>query len=114
MPSTVVGAGIPAISRMVGAMSITWVNWERTSPPAGDPVRPVDDHRVARPAKVRADLLAPLEGGVAGPRPGGAVVGCHDLGTPGVHPAVPLGQLELHLVGQGDAVLHRELVERAR
>ncbi len=40
-------------------------------------------------------------------------MGRHDLSTPGVHAAVALGQLELHLVGQGDAVLHRQLVERA-
>ena len=36
---------------------------------AGDARRPVDDHRVARAAQVRAHLLAPLERGVAGPRP---------------------------------------------
>ena len=35
MPSTVSGAGMPAISRMVGAMSMTWVNCDRSSPPEG-------------------------------------------------------------------------------
>ena len=33
IPSTVSGSGMPATSRMVGATSMTWVNWER-SPPA--------------------------------------------------------------------------------
>ena len=32
MPSTEVGWGMPAISRMVGPTSITWVKWERTAP----------------------------------------------------------------------------------
>ena len=31
-PSTKVGSGMPAASRMVGATSMTWWNWERTSP----------------------------------------------------------------------------------
>ena len=35
MPSTVAGAGMPAISRMVGAMSMTWVNCDRSAPPGG-------------------------------------------------------------------------------
>ena len=70
------------------------------------------DQRVARAAEVRADLLAPLEGRVPGPRPCRAVVGVHDGRAPLLQPAVELGQLELHLVGQRDAVLHRQLVER--
>ena len=37
----------------------------------------------------------------------------HDLRAPGVHAAVALGELELHLVGERDAVLHRQLVEGA-
>ena len=69
--------------------------------------------RVARPAEVRADLLAPLERGVAGPRPGRRVVRGHDLGRPRRPARRRLEQLELHLVGQRDAVLHRQLVERA-
>ena len=32
MPSTVVGCGIPATSRIVGATSITWANCERKPP----------------------------------------------------------------------------------
>jgi hypothetical protein len=32
MPSTDSGCGIPAISRIVGPMSITWVNWVRRPP----------------------------------------------------------------------------------
>ena len=31
MPSTVLGSGIPAAVRIVGATSITWVNWVRIS-----------------------------------------------------------------------------------
>ena len=80
---------------------------------AGDPLRPVDDHRVPRAAQVRAHLLAPLERGVAGPRPRRAVMRIHELAAPGFDAAVALGELQLHLVGQRDAVLHRQLVERA-
>ena len=32
MPSTVSGARMPAASRMVGTMSITWWNWSRVPP----------------------------------------------------------------------------------
>ena len=32
MPSTWVGCGIPAMSRIVGPMSVTWVNWVRSPP----------------------------------------------------------------------------------
>ena len=77
----------------------------------GDALRPPDDHRIARAAEVRADLLAPLERGVPGPRPRRAVVGVHDLRSPLLHAPVSLGQLQLHLVRQRDAVLHRHLVE---
>ena len=80
---------------------------------AGDPPRPVDDHRVPGAAQVRAHLLAPLERGVAGPRPRRPVMRIHELAAPGVHAAVALGELQLHLVGQRDAVLHGQLVERA-
>ena len=31
-PSTEIGSGSPAASRMVGATSMTWWNWERISP----------------------------------------------------------------------------------
>ena len=79
----------------------------------GHASRPAHDERVTRPSEMRADLLAPLERCVARPRPRRAVVGIHDLGSPLIEAAVPLGQLQLHLVGERDAVLHRELVERA-
>ena len=36
-PFTMVGSGSPAASRMVGAMSITWVNWERRPPASSMP-----------------------------------------------------------------------------
>ena len=32
IPSTTAGSGSPAASSTVGATSITWWNWERTSP----------------------------------------------------------------------------------
>ena len=37
----------------------------------------------------------------------------HERGAPCVEPAIELRELELHLVGERDAVLHRQLVERA-
>ena len=37
----------------------------------------------------------------------------HKLAAPGLHAAVALGELQLHFVGQRDAVLHGQLVERA-
>ncbi len=37
MPSTVVGAGMPAMSRMVGAMSITCANCDRSPPSVAAP-----------------------------------------------------------------------------
>ena len=36
-PLTLVGSGSPATSRTVGAMSMTWWNWERISPRAENP-----------------------------------------------------------------------------
>ena len=37
MPFTNVGSGSPAASRTVGATSMTWWNWWRTSPRRGMP-----------------------------------------------------------------------------
>ena len=79
----------------------------------GDASWPVQDHGVAGPAEVRADLLAPLERRVPGPGPGRRVVRRHDRRAPRIDPAIALRELELHLVGERDAVLHRQLVERA-
>ena len=70
------------MSRIVGATSITCVNCERRPPASSMRAGPVHDQRVARPAEVRADLLAPLERRVARPRPRRAVVRIHDLGAP--------------------------------
>ena len=67
---------------------------------------------IASPAEVRADLLAPPERRVPRPGPGGPVVRRHDRVAPVLDPAVALRELELHLVGERDAVLHRQLVER--
>ena len=49
---------------------------------------PRDDHRVARPAQVARHLLAPLERGVAGPRPGGGDVGSGVVAAPPLDAAV--------------------------
>ncbi len=76
--------------------------------------RPPHDERVPRAAEMRADLLAPLERRVARPCPRGAIVRIHDRRAPLIQSAEALGQLELHLVGEWDAVLHRQLIERAR
>ena len=38
IPLTTVGWGMPAASRIVGLTSITWWNWERTSPRAAKPL----------------------------------------------------------------------------
>ena len=108
------GAGMPAASRIVGPMSMTCVNWLRSPPVSAMRARPAHDHRVARAAEVRGDLLAPLERGVARPRPGRRVVRRHDLRAPGLEAAVLLDQRELLLAAQHDPVLHRQLVERAR
>ena len=113
IPSMWVGIGIPAMSRIVGPTSVTWVKCARRAPPLSDRVRPVGHERIAGSAEVRAHLLSPLERRVARPRPGGRVVGRHHLVPPRLDPAVALGELQLHLVGQRDAVLHRQLVERA-
>ena len=37
-PLTLIGSGSPAASSTVGAMSITWWNWERISPWAAMPL----------------------------------------------------------------------------
>ena len=78
-----------------------------------DPFRPGDHHAVARAAEVGGNLLAPLEGRVPRPRPGGRVVRRVRVGAPRVEPAVVLDQRELLLGGECDPVLHRQLVERA-
>ena len=65
------------------------------------------------PPRWEAHLLAPLERRVPGPRPGGRVVRRVRVGAPGVEPAVLLDQRELLLGGEGDPVLHRQLVEGA-
>ena len=78
-----------------------------------DPLRPRDDHAVARAAQVGGDLLAPLERSVARPRPGARVVRRERVGAPRVEPAVSVDQRELLLGRQRDPVLHRQLVERA-
>ena len=65
------------------------------------------------PPRWEATLLAPLERRVPGPRPGGRVVRRERVGAPGVEPAVLLDQRELLLGGEGDPVLHRQLVEGA-
>ena len=79
----------------------------------GDPAGPGQDHAVAGAAQVRADLLAPLERGVPGPRPRGRVVRRVGVGPPRVQPAVLAEQGQLLIGGQDDAAGQRHLVERA-
>ena len=45
---------------MVGATSMTWLNWWRSSPRAWIRLGPAHDGGVARAAPVRGDLLGPL------------------------------------------------------
>ena len=81
--------------------------------PVLDQRRVADGHALPGAAQVGGDLLAPLERAVPGPGPRRRVVRGGQLGAPHVQPAVLLGQRELLLGSQRDAVLHRELVERA-
>ena len=104
---------MPAISSTVGAMSITCVKWLRSPPGVGDHLRVADDERVARAAEVRGDLLAPVEGAVARPRPGGRVVRSEEVPAPGLEPAVLEEEPHLLLGRQRDPVQRRQLVERA-
>src|SRR5438270_5530690 len=64
-----------------------------------DPLRPVDDHRVAGAAEMRGNLLSPLERTIAGPGPGRGVVRAHHVGAPGLEAAPLERELELLLVG---------------
>ena len=75
MPLTIVGCAMPAASRIVGATSMTWWNWERKPPVWVMPLRPGDDQRVAGAAEVGGDLLGPLEGGIHRPGPADREVG---------------------------------------
>ena len=59
------------------------------------------------------DLLAPLERAVPGPGPGRRVVRGDQLAAPHLQAAVLLDERELLLGRERDAVLHRQLVERA-
>ena len=104
---------MPASSKMVGPMSMQWVNWLRSPPGVGDQPGVADGHALPGSAQVGGDLLAPLERAVPGPGPGRRVVRGDQLAAPHLQPAVLLDQRELLLGGQRDAVLHRELVERA-
>ena len=79
----------------------------------GEMAGPVHHHRVACAAEVGGDLLAPLERRVPGPRPRGRAVRRRGRAAPGVDPAGGLDHGELLLGGQGNAVLHRQLVEGA-
>ena len=62
VPLTMVGCGSCAASRIVGTISITCENCERSSPLGLDAVRPGYDHAVAGAAEIARDLLRPLEG----------------------------------------------------
>ena len=113
MPSTVAGGRDPGDVEDRRAHVDRVCELRPEAAPVGDALGPADHHRVARATEVRAHLLAPLERGVARPRPRRPVVRIHDRLTPPIDAAVALGELQLHLVGERDAVLHGELVERA-
>ena len=113
MPSTVVGLGDAGELEDGGSHVDDVGELGAQAARLFDVIRPMHDQRVAGPAEVRTHLLAPLERCVPRPRPRRRVVRVHDRGAPLVEAAVAFGELELHLVGQRDAVLHRELVERA-
>ena len=77
-----------------------------------DPARPGHDERVARAAKVRGDLLAPVKRGVAGPRPSGRVVRGELVVAPRLEAAVLEQKTHLLLGGERDPVQRRQLIER--
>ena len=78
------------------------------------PVRPGDDHRIARPAEMARHLLAPLKRRVTGVRPRGGDMRSGVLPADRLDPAVLLiDQLELLLGIEHDAVEERHLVKRA-
>ena len=78
-----------------------------------DMAGPVHDHRVPGPAEVGRDLLAPLEWGVAGPRPGRRAVRRRLRASPGVHAAAAFDERPLLFRSQSDAVVHGQFVEGA-
>ena len=80
----------------------------------GDRLRVVDHERVARAPEVGGDLLAPVEGAVARPRPGGRVVRGDEVAAPGLEAAVLEQEAHLLLGGERDPVQRRHLVEGAR
>ncbi len=114
MPSIESGIGIPARSRTVGAdvghVGVVAADRARVA----DPARPVHDQRVPRAAEMRGDLLAPVERGVARPRPPGRVVRSELLAAPGLEAAVLEEEPHLLLGRERDPVQRRQLVERAR
>ena len=76
-----------------------------------DAVRPGDDHRVARAAQVAGHLLAPLEGGVVGVRPGRGKVRRGVKAAKLFDAAELLDHRQLLLGVQHDAVEEGRLVE---
>ena len=87
------------------------VNWLRDLLIRLDAVRPGNDHRVARAAQMAGHLLAPLEWGVIGMRPGCGKVRRSVL-TAELFDAAPfLDQRQLLLGVQHDAVEEGRLVE---
>ena len=76
-----------------------------------DPLRPGDDHRVARPPQVARHLLAPLERRVAGVGPRRGEVRRRVIATQGVDATLLLDQLQLLLGVEHDTVEEGHLVE---
>src|SRR5581483_4577928 len=97
MPSISFGAGMPAASRIVGATSLTWVNWPR-SPPLSL-IR--FGHATTIGSRVPPRWLAtclPHWNGVF-PAHAQAQAKCGAKFGPPLDPAVLLDQLELHVGG---------------
>ena len=111
-PSRVPGCRPPPGS--VGPTSMTCVNWVAGRAVGLDPLRPCHDHRVAGAAEVAGGLLAPLEGGVEGVRPGRGDVRRGVVAAERLEAAVLLDEPELLLRLENESVEEGELVERAR
>ena len=113
MPSTALGSGMPAASRIVGP-DVDAVGELGAHLLVGlEAGRPRHDHRVAGAAEVAGRLLAPLERGVAGVRPRGRDVRRRVVAAERLDAAVLVDQLELLLGVEHEAVEERHLVERA-
>ncbi len=113
IPSTVLGSGMPAASRMVGPMSMQWVNWERSSPSAL--IRPGQATTIGSrvPPRWLAICLPHWNGVLPACAHAAAIVRRGVVAAERLDAAVLLDQLQLLLGVEHDAVEERHLVERA-